>query len=505
VAYKEETPIIGIDAAIEAKSFAYVNPPADLSRGDYESAIKDAKYSTTNTHYTPSQIHFYMETQAVLAVPDAENDQMSVYCSAQDPPGTRDLIATVLGKKFAQVDVTVKRLGGGFGGKIRGGTPLHLSGAMAAHILNRPVRVQLDRETDSVCVGKRVPFKVTTTAGWDDNYKINAVKFEVYSDAGCVDAGAGGYVSEAFTYIDGCYYFPNFLATGKACLTNTVRNTAMRGPVGPQSAMITEHLIQDVACAAGVDPKIIRDANMYTQGQETPYGESLDYLTLPQVMSTLEDQANFNKRAGDVEAFNAANTCKKKGLAMVPCKYGFGWAGADHAVLVNCFRDGTVQVVTSAVEMGQGATTKVVQVAAYELGIPMDEIFIKPTSTNKIPDFIVTGGSIASELAAMACQKGCQTLMQRLAPFQQKGGAFADWCSDAIDNGVSLSASSMVWPDDSDRGDFQYYSYNAACTEVRVCVSECFYMCRFVDIYICVCVCVCVKVHIYISMCVCYV
>ncbi len=97
-----------------------------------------------------------------------------------------------------------------------------------------------------------------------------------------------------------------------------------------------------------------------------------------------------------------ANRWMKRGISMVPLKFKLDIVGVSYTVLVSIYAsDGTVAISHGGVEVGQGIDTKVCQVAALTLAVPMDKIKIKPCSTLTNPNSLTTGGSTTSELTCL--------------------------------------------------------------------------------------------------------
>ena len=153
-----EPAIITIEEAIEAN--AYHDMPNNIMQsGDVEKVFHYSDMVIIEGEMrTGAQDHFYLETQAVLAVPQLEDGEMQIFASTQDPTGTQSNVAHALKLPMNKVHVKVKRMGGGFGGKDTRGVPLAMAAAIAADITGKPVRMMLDRNQDMIMTGMRHPF-----------------------------------------------------------------------------------------------------------------------------------------------------------------------------------------------------------------------------------------------------------------------------------------------------------------------------------------------------------
>jgi len=122
-----------------------------------------------------------------------------------------------------------------------------------------------------------------------------------------------------------------------------------------------------------------------------------------------------------VEQFNSTHKHRKRGICLIPQKYGVGIVPmfAQAGALINVHLDGSVNLYVGGVEMGNGFYTKMVQVASNELGIPMSKIHITESGTDKVPNPHMSGASSSSDLSGPAVIKACRELMARLAPVKE--------------------------------------------------------------------------------------
>ncbi|KAJ1560073.1 hypothetical protein HK096_010116 [Nowakowskiella sp. JEL0078] len=223
-----------------------------------------------------AQEHFYLETQASLAVPKGEDDEIEIYASTQNPTETQHLVAHVLGIPANRVVCKVKRLGGGFGGKETRSVFLSCAVAVAANKLQKPIRYMLSREEDMVLSGMRHPFLGKYRVGYTDEGKLISLDLDLYSNGGYSMDLSLPVVERAMTHSDNVYKIPNVRITGRVCKTNLTSNTAFRGFGGPQGMMIAENWINQVAESLGKSVDQIRELNFYKTGEITHFRQVLD-------------------------------------------------------------------------------------------------------------------------------------------------------------------------------------------------------------------------------------
>jgi xanthine dehydrogenase/oxidase len=390
---------------------------------------------------TATQAHFYLETQGCLAIP-GERSHLLMHSSSQWLAGVHEGIRSTLGLDSNAITVRVNRLGGGYGGKTTR-TPFVASPvAYAAWKLNRPVRLALPRAVDSAMIGKRHPFygefHVAIATGTDDDPsqagRIMGLATDLWADGGNSYDCSFNVLDCAQLQGDACYLIPNYRTTGEVCRTNTASNNAMRSYGMLQAMLIQEEALEAAAHAAGIGPERVRRAALYRRGDHTPAGQKLDYCSLSRIWSRLERQAKFRARLKEVDAFNRRNLWRKRGISMMPLKYGMGFYASfleQGGALVEVFQsDGRVLIRHGGVEMGQGVLTKLAQLAAATLNVPMELIRTDEADTHVIADPISTGGSTGTQLNGGAAREACRALRTRLEKFcealrHQHG---EDWC-----------------------------------------------------------------------------
>ena len=423
-------PILTPEAAHAAKQ--YVLPPMHLQRGDAASAIAAAPHRLTARFDVGGQEQFYLEGQISYAQP-TEDGGMKVLCSTQHPSEMQHLVAHALHKPAHQVQVECRRMGGGFGGKESQSAVFACVAAIAAARLRVPVKLRVDRDDDFMITGRRHCFHYEAEIGYDDEGRILGAEALFVSRAGHSADLSGPVMTRALCHFDNAYWLPNVAVHGYSGRTNTQSNTAFRGFGGPQGAIAIEMLIDSIARKLGKDPLEVRRANFYGVGERdvTPYGQRVDDNILHELVADLERSSDYQARRQSIAAFNAASLVLKKGLALTPLKFGIAFnvthlnqAGA----LVHVYTDGSVLVNHGGTEMGQGLNTKVAQVVAHELGLPLARVRCTATDTQKVANTSATAASTGSDLNGKAAQDAAHKIRRRLAEFAAAtwGGAAAD-------------------------------------------------------------------------------
>ncbi|MER6391341.1 xanthine dehydrogenase molybdopterin binding subunit [Streptomyces sp. NPDC001523] len=509
----EKPSVISLRDAIEAGSFHGARPV--MLTGDVDAGFADSAHVFTGEFLFSDQEHFYLETHAALAHVD-ENGQMFVQSSTQHPSETQEIVAHVLGLHSHEVTVQCLRMGGGFGGKEMQPHGFAAVAALGALLTGRPVRVRLNRTQDLTMSGKRHGFHAEWKIGFDAEGRIQALDATLTADGGWSLDLSEPVVARALCHIDNTYWIPHARVAGRIAKTNKVSNTAFRGFGGPQGMLVIEDIMGRCAPLLGLDPMELRERNFYRQGHSTPYGQPVPH---PERISIVWQQVKADARIADrrreIEAFNAAHPHTKRALALTGIKFGisfnltaFNQAGA----LVLVYKDGSVLINHGGTEMGQGLHTKMLQVAATTLGIPLHKVRLAPTRTDKVPNTSATAASAGADLNGAAVKNACEQIRERLLRVagtrlganasdvrivegvarvlgDDKELAWDELVRTAYFQRVQLSAAGFYrteglhWDAKAFQGSpFKYFSYGAASAEVEVDGFTGGYRIRRVDI-----------------------
>ena len=479
VTYEELQPVIvTLEDAIRLESF-YPGFPRIIAKGDVEKALSEADVIIEGDCRMGGQEHFYLETQACLAVPK-DSDEIEVISSTQHPTEIQHHVAQTLGIPASKVVSRVKRLGGGFGGKESRAAIVAIPVALAAHRMGRPVRCMLDRDEDMAVSGTRHPFYFHYKVGVSKDGKLLAGDFRAYNNAGHSMDLSFAVLERSMFHIQNAYRIPHLRVRGWVCRTNLPSNTAFRGFGGPQGMMAAETMMRHVARTLNRDYVELIELNMYREGDTTHYNQQIEGCNVGKCWSEVLQSADFAKRREAVEKFNEEHRWRKRGIHVVPTMFGIAFTVLhlnQSGALIHVYQDGTVLLTHGGTEMGQGLHTKMIQVAATALGIPFDRIHISETSTDKVPNTSATAASAGSDLNGTAVLNACLTIRERLEPIRKE---FPDkdwnfWVSKAYFSRVSLSATGFYATPDlgydfgTNSGKaFNYYTYGAACSEVEI-------------------------------------
>ena len=424
VLVKELPPILTIDEAMAAKSF--VMPAKGITRGNASEAIAKAPRKVKGSTETGQQEQFYMEGQITYAVP-REDGQLTLYSSTQHPDGNQREAAAALNLSTNDVEVICRRMGGGFGGKEGNASIFSQSAALAAFKLQKPVKLRVNRDDDMMITGKRHDFRIDYEVGYDDEGRILGADITLLSRCGYSTDYSGPVNDRACLHIDNCYFIPNRKLISHRCKTNTQSATAFRGFGGPQGMFGIETIIEQIANDIGKDPLDVRMLNIYQDPavsgnpatMVTQYGQTIADWVGDKVITQVASEAKYRERRDSVNAFNKVNKRRKRGLALVPLKFGISFTATmlnQGGALLNIYMDGSVSVNHGGTEMGQGLNTKMAQVCADGLGIDLSYVRVTGTDTQKVPNASATSASSGADINGAAIMNATAQMRARLAP-----------------------------------------------------------------------------------------
>jgi xanthine dehydrogenase large subunit len=514
IEYEPLPSLVTVPEAIAAASFQGARPT--VRRGEPEAQWDACAHVFEGEFEFAGQEHFYLETHAALALVD-ENGQIFVQSSTQHPSETQEIVAHVLGLASHEVTVQCLRMGGGFGGKEMQPHGFAAIAALGATLTGRPVRLRLTRTQDMTMSGKRHGFHAVWKVGFAADGRLRALAATLTADGGWSLDLSEPVLARALCHIDNAYWVPHIEVHGRIARTNKTSQTAFRGFGGPQGMIVMEDILGRCAPALGIPARELRRRNFYQEGQTTPYGQPVRHPErIERVWTAVTDSGEVDRRLAGIAAFNAAHEHTKRALAITPVKFGisfnltaFNQAGA----LVHVYKDGSVLINHGGTEMGQGLHTKMLQVAATALGLPLSAVRLAPTRTDKVPNTSATAASSGADLNGGAVKNACEQIRARIADVAAgELGVHPDDVrfSNGIVTGLAATDAKLTfaevvhlayfrrvqlwaagfyrtpglhWDAKNMRGEpFKYFAYGAAASEVEVDGFTGAYRLRRVDI-----------------------
>jgi xanthine dehydrogenase large subunit len=312
---------------------------------------------------------------------------------------------------------------------------------------------------------------------------------------------SGPVADRAIFHSDNAYFLEDVAIASYRCKLNTQSHTAFRGFGGPQGVIVIEAILGDIARHLGLDPLDVRLRNLYgiKERNTTHYQMKVEDNILLPLLSKLEQSAQYRRRVAAISAWNKDSQVVKRGIAITPVKFGISFTATlfnQAGALVHVYTDGSVQVNHGGTEMGQGLHTKVAQVVADELGVPLHRVLCTASDTSKIPNASATAASAGTDLNGRAAQFAARHVRDNLSAFvggldgcgagaiRFEGGlVHSPKATRSFDDVVKAAYANRIqlWSDGFYRTPkihydkttltgrpFYYFAYGAACTEVAI-------------------------------------
>ena len=427
---------------IEAfKNKDFLSQPIKFEMGDVNTAFSKCKYIVEGMAETGGQEHVYLETQGAYAIPNG-NGSIKIYSSTQGPTAVQRTVARVLGISMNQIEVDVNRIGGGFGGKEDQASAWGSIVGLATHLTQRPVKYILERGEDLQMTGKRHPYKSTYKIGLDANYKIQAYQAEYFQNGGAATDLSPAILERTLFHATNTYFVPNVKTAAYSCKTNLPPNTAFRGFGGPQGMFVIEAAIHHAARVIGIEATVIQEKNLLEEGSEFSYGQKTEDCEAQNCWQQAASKYNVEKIKSDIAQYNANHKYSKKGLAMMPICFGISFTNTmmnNARALVHVYSDGSVGISTGAIEMGQGVSSKMIQLAAASFGLELNQIKLETTNTTRVANTSPSAASATADLNGKALLDACRQIANRLRKLLAKQWKIKDRKTIVFVNGKIIS------------------------------------------------------------------
>ena len=365
-------------------------------RGDVECALAGSTHVVHEVFNTQRIEHAFLEPESTLAVPDG-NGHLLVYSGGQGVWDDRDQIAALLGVGTDAVTVELVSNGGAFGGKEdmsnQGQT------ALAAFLLQRPVKCTLSREESFLIHAKRHPIRLEYWAGCDADGHLTAVKVRGVGDSGSYASVGMKVLERAAGHASGPYRVPNIDVQCTAVRTNNPVCGAFRGFGANQAQFAMEGVMDRLAEAAGLSGWEMRKRNVIHPGEVWGPGQIMDD-------GAAGAEECLDRAKPHIDAALAAGKAVGMGLGLKNSGLGNGLREVCAAVVRFRSHDGRVEVRHGFTEMGQGVHTVAMQTAVTELGIDPCRIDVIVDTTRQL-GFGQTTGSRGTLMVAASVQNAC--------------------------------------------------------------------------------------------------
>jgi CO/xanthine dehydrogenase Mo-binding subunit len=455
----------------------------DIRKGDVEAVFATAPHVITGEYRTGAQEHIYLETQGMLAF--REGGRMVACGSMQCPYYVLNALAYAFGRPPENFRVIQAATGGAFGGKEDYPSLLAVHTLLLAEKAGAPVKMIYDRQEDMAATTKRHPSRVRQRTAVDRDGRLLAMDIDVLMDGGAYVTMSPVVLSRGCIHAAGPYSCENVRVHGEARLTNSTPYGAFRGFGAPQTLFALERHIDVIAQQLGLDPVELRRRNLLREGQTMATGQV--YRDGPDLTALLDralELGSYDERRRQHAAFNRTHPYLRRGIGLATFCHGAGFTGSGETYLaskvaVEGLPDGSVEVLTAQVDMGQGVITVFTQIVADFLGLTPAQVHVADSDTSRVPN---SGPTVASRTVMVIgglLEKACDDLRVQLGV---GAGTAAAALQDAIrqwhgaHSGQHLlgraqyvQPQEIVWDDKTYRGNaYAAYAWAAHVAEVEV-------------------------------------
>ena len=371
---------------------------SEYARGDVDAGLAGSAHTVHETFQTQRIEQAFLEPESSLAVPTTVDSMrhLEVYSGGQGVWDDRNDIARVLGVGNDQVTVTLVSNGGAFGGKEDMSNQAHA--ALAAWLLDQPVKCTLSREESLLIHAKRHPIRLEYWAGCDADGLLTALRVRCIGDSGAYASVGMKVLERAAGHASGPYHLPAIDVHAVAVRTNNPICGAFRGFGANQAQFAMEGVLDRLAEKVGIDGWEIRKRNVIHPGEVWGPGQIMDDGCRGAEVCLDTIKPLYDSARADGKAVGLGLGLKNSGL-------GNGFRELCRAV-VRFRSDGVVEVRHGWTEMGQGVHTVALQVAAQELGIDPRRIEVIVDTTREL-GFGQTTGSRGTLMAAGSVRDAC--------------------------------------------------------------------------------------------------
>ena len=382
-----------------------------IRTGEVEAGFAESVVVIESEYRTPAQEHAYLQPEAGLAYIDDE-DRVTIVVAGQWTHEDQEEIAHALDLPLEKVRVKYAAVGGAFGGREDMSVQIVL--ALAAYRLHeqgidRPIKIIWSREESILGHHKRHPFILRSKWGASAEGKLLAAEVEVIQDGGAYACTSTKVLGNATLMCTGPYVIPNVKVDAYSVYTNHIPGGAFRGFGGPQAAFAAEMQIEKLAAKLELDPVEVRAINVLKEGDMLSVGSRLpDGVTLDHVIESCAKEAGWRQADGGWQAPQVSQPEEPHlrrgiGLAAGYKNVGFSFGFPEQCwATVELHGEAEIEEVVlrhAGAEVGQGAHTALIQMAAEAVGVPLDAVRIDPSDTATSGN---SGSASASRMTYMA-------------------------------------------------------------------------------------------------------
>ena len=385
-----------------------------IRKGDVARGFAESDYLFEDTYEVPRNHHACIENHSVIAQFEKDGT-LHLWTSNQSPYVLQRSLAELFDKPWNKVRVTIPNLGGGFGSKIYPSIEPPIV-ALAERSGHRPVRLTMDREQD-FCRITNHGCTVRIKTGLRKDGTIVARQIVTHWDTGAyADCGPLLTRNSGFTSA-GPYRIEHVKIDAYSVYTNRPVATAFRGYGIPHVTWAYENHLNRIAHEMGIDPLEIRLKNVIRDGDLSHTGEKMVAVGMKECLVQVAKAAHWEPGARPARVELGDGRFRSLGIA---CSWKGTMRHYATAATVRILEEGSVEVNCSNVDMGQGSATIYSQIAAHELGVPVERVEVRHPDTFITPYDRTTSASRGTFHGGTAVMKAARDAWQQIATYAAK-------------------------------------------------------------------------------------
>jgi CO/xanthine dehydrogenase Mo-binding subunit len=456
-----------------------------IEKGNIEEIWEKADHIVEGEYTTGAQEQLYIENNGMIATFEAKQG-LTVWGSLQCPYYVHKSLMKLFDLPAERVRVVQMETGGAFGGKEDYPSMIAGHAALLSMKSGKPVKVIYDRMEDMVATTKRHPSRTRHRTAVDKDGKILGGEIDFTIDGGAYKTLSPVVLSRGAIHAGGPYYWPSIRIRAKAVATNTPPQGAFRGFGAPQSLFAMERQMDRIAGVVGLSPVEIRRRNFLKPGQTTTTGQVVrEDIDLRKLLDRALELSDYHAKKQKFAEENPRRD-HKKGMGIATVLHGAGFTGSGERYLasvvgVEACEDGSIRILVSSTEFGQGTNTVLCQIAAEALGLRYEDVAIARPDTREVPNSGPTVASrtvmVVGKLVQSAAIGIRQTLVASgLLPEQHTRDEFRATCRAYVSEHGSFRSlaqyeqpDDIVWDEEQYRGSaYAAFAWAAYIAEVSV-------------------------------------
>ncbi|MEO3857390.1 aerobic carbon-monoxide dehydrogenase large subunit [Acrocarpospora sp. B8E8] len=430
VSYEFLKPVIGLEEAVSGAHLVHEDVPGNVgAHMVQEVPSADGRSATEAIAAAPHTLSFRLDIERSASMPlegkgvyarwDADDQSLRIYSSTQTSTSVRMALAAKLGLPLPKVEVIAPDVGGGFGVKIVHPWPEEVLVPWAARVLGQEVKWTEDRREHFIGSAHERAQVQHVQVGFDDAGRVLGLSVEILHDHGAYTHYGIIVPIITSTQLLGPYRIGAYRVEFSSIYTNTVQVTPYRGAGRPQAAFCMERTMDKIAQHLGLDRTEVRAAN-FIQPDQFPYDQGMifqdgrpliyDSGDYPESLRKLKDLIGWDDFPALRESARADGRRLGIGLGCYVEGTGVGPYEGGHIQITS---DGRVHVSTGLTSQGQGHETVFAQIAATELGVPIDRVSVVTGDTRRFGYAVGTFASRAAVMSGNAIALACRKVREK--------------------------------------------------------------------------------------------